>query len=308
MTTHRPPVCGILPPYLLRTLAQRTGEPAVARAAEHTLLIERTLRTEREVRAHAPHDRGRPPGPGFVPDRLRSAPAPPRRRPTVTTEEASEGPASPQRSVHDAEHGSSLPGTLARSEGQGPHADESVNEAYDGLGATWRLFQQEFGRDSLDGAGLPLVASVHFERDYDNAFWDGRQMVFGDGDGKVFRSFTDSLDVIGHELAHGFTQYTAGFVYVGQSGALNEHVADVFGVLTAQVNADVDANAADCLELPWWGTRMTSTSRAGPSPSSRSWPVSSASPASRTLSPPTVALSSRDASFSAEDSPSPAGS
>lgn len=88
---------------------------------------------------------------------------------------------------------------------------------------------------------------MHYEREYDNAFWDGRQMVFGDGDGRIFRSFTDSVDVIGHELAHGFTQYTTGFVYVGQSGALNEHVSDVFGVLTAQYAAGTAARDADWL-------------------------------------------------------------
>lgn len=155
--------------------------------------------------------------------------------------------ATPQRSVYDAENRGELPGVLRRGEGEPPHADESVNEAYDGLGATWRFLHEAYGRDSLDGAGLPLRATVHFERNYDNAFWDGEQMVFGDGDGRLFRSFTDSLDVIAHELAHGFTQYTRGFVYVGQSGALNEHVSDVFGVLTVQYNQGQSADAADWL-------------------------------------------------------------
>lgn len=153
----------------------------------------------------------------------------------------------PDRTVYDAQNLVELPGVLRRREGEGPHEDESVNEVYDGLGATWRLFHDVYGRNSLDGAGLPLLASVHFEERYDNAFWDGRQMVFGDGDGRIFSSFTDCVDVIGHELAHGFTQYTAGFVYVGQSGALNEHVSDVFGVLTAQLLAGEDAGEADWL-------------------------------------------------------------
>src|SRR5690606_27437813 len=130
--------------------------------------------------------------------------------------------ATPRRSVHDAGHGTSLPGTLVRAEGQDPSGDVSVDEAYDGLGATWQLLADVYDRDSLDGRGLPLVATVHYARDYDNAFWDGRQMVFGDGDGVYFAGFTRSIDVVAHELAHGLTQYTAGLTYVGQPGALNE--------------------------------------------------------------------------------------
>ena len=134
----------------------------------------------------------------------------------------------PHRSIHDAEQSTALPGTLVRAEGQGTHADRAVNEAYDGLGHTWRLFWERLGRDSLDGRGLGLVATVHYGRQYVNAFWDGQQMVFGDGDGEVFGPFTASLDVIAHELAHGVTQYTSGLHYADQSGALNEHVSDVF--------------------------------------------------------------------------------
>ncbi|MDO5628368.1 MAG: M4 family metallopeptidase [Mobilicoccus sp.] len=234
--------CGILPPFLLQRIADNTGDPAVMRAVEHTLIVERTLRTEREVRTHHPRDRGRPPGAGFVPDSLRA-----RTRERHVRAAPPQTSSAPKRSIHDAQQTSDLPGVLVRSEGEGPHADVSVNEAYDGLGATWRLFYEEYGRDSLDARGLPLVATVHYEKNYDNAFWDGRQMVFGDGDGRVFGSFTKSVDVIGHELAHGFTQYTAGLVYVGQSGALNEHVSDVFGVLTAQYIDDVDAGDADWL-------------------------------------------------------------
>ena len=88
---------------------------------------------------------------------------------------------------------------------------------------------------------------MHYGQDYDNAFWDGDQMVFGDGDGVVFGRFTASLDVIGHELAHGVTQYTSGLVYRGQPGALNEHVSDVFGVLVVQRERGQRADEADWL-------------------------------------------------------------
>jgi Zn-dependent metalloprotease len=112
--------------------------------------------------------------------------------------------------------------------------DAAVDEAYDGLGKTYDLFCQEFDRDSLDGLGMPLVATVHFGRDYDNAFWNGTQMVFGDGDGLLFNRFTIAVDVIGHELTHGVTQFESNLVYRGQSGALNEHLSDVFGSLVKQ--------------------------------------------------------------------------
>ena len=66
-----------------------------------------------------------------------------------------------------------------------------MNEAYDGLGDTFDFYWNDLHRDSIDDEGLPLDASVHYGQGYDNAFWDGRQMVFGDGDGEIFNRFTD---------------------------------------------------------------------------------------------------------------------
>lgn len=140
----------------------------------------------------------------------------------------------PTRTIFDAENTENLPGTTVRREGDDPTDDLSVNEAYEGLGSTWDLFSTAFSRNSIDGLGLPLNATVHYGFEYDNAFWDGERMVFGDGDGEIFASFTRSLSVIGHELAHGVTQYTAGFEYQGQAGALNESMSDVFGALVEQ--------------------------------------------------------------------------
>jgi hypothetical protein len=134
-----------------------------------------------------------------------------------------------------------------RAEGGAPSSDGAVNEAYDGLGATWELWATAYSRDSLDGKGMPLHATVHYGRNYDNAFWDGTQMVFGDGDGVIFEPFTKSLDVIGHELAHGVTEHTAGLLYQGQSGALNESISDVFGVLVKQKALGQSAAQADWL-------------------------------------------------------------
>lgn len=152
-----------------------------------------------------------------------------------------------RRVVHDAENGTSLPGTVARREGDPAVADETVNQAYDGTGATWTMFKECFGRDSVDGAGLPLNSTVHYDHGYANAFWDGAQMVFGDGDGEIFGDFTRSIDVTGHELTHGVTQYTAGLVYEGQSGALNESLSDVFGSLAKQHHLGQSAADADWL-------------------------------------------------------------
>jgi Zn-dependent metalloprotease len=153
----------------------------------------------------------------------------------------------PRRTVHDGRNREELPGRRVRSEGDGPVRDASANRAYAGLGATFALYLTAFGRDSVDGSGLPLDATVHYGEQYANAFWDGGRMVFGDGDGEVFRDFTLAVDVIGHELTHGVTQYTANLHYSGQSGALNESVSDVFGSLIKQYELGQTAEDADWL-------------------------------------------------------------
>jgi Zn-dependent metalloprotease len=166
-----------------------------------------------------------------------------------TTPRTTEGPgdAKPNRTISDAGKTEELPGRKVRSEGEQAVDDASVNRAYAGLGATFALFLDAFERDSVDGSGMPLNATVHYGQDYNNAFWDGERMVFGDGDGEVFRDFTLPLDVIGHELTHGVTQHTAGLEYKGQSGALNESVSDVFGSLIKQYKLDQTADEADWL-------------------------------------------------------------
>ena len=151
------------------------------------------------------------------------------------------------RDVYDAENGTDLPGRPVRAEGEDPVQDLAVNQAYEGTGATWTMYDECFGRDSIDGAGLVLTSTVHYDRGYANAFWDGSQMVFGDGDGEIFGAFTASLDVTGHELTHGVTQYTANLTYEGQSGALNESMSDVFGSLAKQHHLGHSTETADWL-------------------------------------------------------------
>jgi Zn-dependent metalloprotease len=148
--------------------------------------------------------------------------------------------------VHDAQHGSVLPGPLVRSAGQPESSDEAVNEAATGIEATLALFR-DYGRSSYDDRGATVVASVHYEQDYDNAMWDGNQLVFGDGDGRVFGRFTKPIDVLGHELSHAVTQFTANLTYEGQPGALNESMSDVFGACVKQRHLGQDAAGADWL-------------------------------------------------------------
>ncbi|MET0198783.1 peptidase M4 [Rhodococcus sp. 15-649-1-2] len=215
----------VVPPFLLERIAESAssgrGQGVVADHASSSAA--RTLAIDRQLA------RGRSP--------LRSTVR-------ASSAAAAEGPV---RSIHDAQNRDALPGRLVRSEGEPASGDVSVDEAYDGLGTTFAFFREVYGYESLDGKGLPLSATVHFDRDYDNAFWDGERMVFGDGDGEVFGRFTASLSVIAHELTHGFTQYTSALEYFGQAGALNESLSDVFGVLVEQYSSKQDAKTASWL-------------------------------------------------------------
>ncbi len=92
---------------------------------------------------------------------------------------------------------------------------------------------------------MPLDATAHFRQDFNNAFWDGERMAFGDGD--LFNRFTISLDVIGHELTHGVMQHEAELMNFFQSGALNESMSDVFGSLIKQYVLKQTADQADWL-------------------------------------------------------------
>ncbi|GGG22758.1 metalloprotease [Rhodococcoides trifolii] len=138
------------------------------------------------------------------------------------------------RTISDAEGKQELPGKTVRSEGDPDTGDLATDESYVGLGDTFTFYKDVYDWSSLDNKGLPLDATVHYGQDYDNAFWDGSRMVFGDGDGEVFTRFTVSVGVIAHELTHGFTQFTSRLEYVGQSGALNESMSDVFGAMVEQ--------------------------------------------------------------------------
>jgi Zn-dependent metalloprotease len=216
----------VLPPHILTSIAIN-GSPRQREAALRTLAIDATIRQARAVNAAVA-------GPREGADAL-----------------AALAPTTPDRTISDAAHGTDVTGlkTLRR-EGDPPTGDAAADEAYDGLGATFAFWRDVFGRRSIDDADMPLRGIVHYGEDYDNAFWDGRRMVFGDGDGELFTRFTASLDVIGHELGHGVIENEGPLDYQGQSGALNESLADVFGSLVKQFARGQDAASADWLIGP----------------------------------------------------------
>ena len=207
----------ITPPHLLKKLLE-SSDKDISRAALSTLLSTERLRGERAVRSL--FFGGATAGDG-------------------------------RRSIFDCRNGTLLfTARLARAEDADPSADPSVNRAFDGFGLTRDFYAQVLGRNSIDDQGMRLDGYVHRGVNYNNAFWNGQAMVFGDGDGVVFTDFTGSVDVIAHELTHGVTEFSAGLEYHNQSGALNESMSDVFGSLVKQWSLQQTADAADWLIGP----------------------------------------------------------
>jgi Zn-dependent metalloprotease len=197
----------IIPPHMLDEIS-KNGTPEQRKMADHALKLSEQYREVRKAKLGTRVE-------SAFPGRLPRLPH-------------------KNRNIYDTVTTTNLPGTLVRSEGQPPTNDVAVNEAYDGLGATFDLYWDIFNRNSIDNLGMDLIGTVHYGKKYNNAFWNGTQMVFGDGDGVIFNRFTISVDVIGHELTHGVTQHTAGLIYSNQSGALNESISDVFGSMVKQ--------------------------------------------------------------------------
>ena len=209
----------IVPPHMLQRLAT-SGDPALAEMAGRTMRLTQSL-----VAFRAQLSTGAPSPAALKRQGLR-------------------------RQVFDCQGTNDLPGDPVRSENgtdTGPSKDKAVNEAFDNAGTTWDFYNKIFGRESVDNHGKTLVSSVHYGDNYDNAFWNGQQMVYGDGDGVIFTRFTTSLDVIAHELTHGVTQFTAQLAYQDQSGALNESMSDVFGSMVKQWALGQSVDQADWL-------------------------------------------------------------
>ncbi|MEH6814766.1 MAG: M4 family metallopeptidase, partial [Motiliproteus sp.] len=213
---HNPLNC-ILPPYVLETLAER-GTAEEREFARKALVDGHTVRDERvSIASATPRARG-----------------------------AAAGVAK-KRTIYSANNTTQLPGIKVRSEGQVATGDAAVDEAYDGAGATFDLYQDVYGRNSIDNQGMELISTVHFGQNYNNAFWNGQQMTYGDGDQSLFNRFTIAIDVIAHEMTHGVVQHEANLVYQNQPGALNESFADVFGSLVKQRTLNQTAAQADWL-------------------------------------------------------------
>ena len=218
--TRRPAArCLFVPPYLLARVAAQHPDDAIGGGCRDTLAIDAELRERRHLAGVS----GRPA--------------------TVAPVAAVEG----DFAVFSADHGTTLPGRQVRGATEGEVGDAAVDEAWTGVNESLALFAEEYARTSYDDRGAPVVATVHYGRNYDNAFWDSRQLVFGDGDGRVFARFTKPIDVCAHEFTHAVTEYAAGLVYQGQSGALNESVSDVFAACLKQRLLGQTAEAADWL-------------------------------------------------------------
>ncbi len=211
-------VCRFVPPYVQDEVAKQVGDP---QAKEHAKLAA-DARKQRAKALDAGPTKG---GPGLAP-------------PATGTS---------RREVYDCQHGQQQRLVLVRAEGEPETDDADATNAYDNAGLVRNFFGSALNRASIDNQHLDLVLNVHFSNAYNNAFWDGDEMTFGDGDGVIFSGFARSLDVVGHELAHGVTQFTAGLVYQKEPGALNEHYSDVFGTaITQWVNGETP-DAADWL-------------------------------------------------------------
>jgi bacillolysin len=138
-------------------------------------------------------------------------------------------------------------------------ADNAYNQAYDAAavdahyfaGATFDYYKDVFGRNSYDGNGATIKSSVHYSSNYNNAFWNGSQMVYGDGDGTTFAPLSGGLDVVAHELTHAVTDFSSDLVYQNESGALNEAISDIFGTLVEyHENHDPDFEVGEDIYTP----------------------------------------------------------
>lgn len=217
MSTVSAARCTFVPPYLLARLADAdVGSRAQASRFARCLVVDDVLRRRRA--ATVPGDR--PPASAV---------------------------AQPPWTVHSADGGTDLPGRVARRAGDPATGDAAVDEAATGVDGALALFAEVYGRRSYDDRGAPVVVTVHYGDRYANAFWDGSQLVFGDGDGEVFTRFTVPVDVLGHELTHAVVEHSAGLVYEGQPGALNESVSDVFAACLKQRLLGQDAAEGDWL-------------------------------------------------------------
>ena len=231
------PIHCAVPPHIMRSVVERGNVLQRDRAWRALMVSEDVREQRREARG----------GPSEVAERAEAMPASGVERATTS------GRGRVPQMVYSAEGESSLPGRLIRGREAGPCDDVAANEAYEAARLSADFFSEVFGRDSIDNAGMVIESTVHYMRGYDNAFWNGRQMVYGDGDEdldpdeRLWTRFTVALEVVAHELSHGIIQHETNLLYRNQSGALHESFADVFGILVRQKQVRHTAEQADWL-------------------------------------------------------------
>ncbi len=133
--------------------------------------------------------------------------------------------------TRNLQHGSSYPGAVdfVNTTNVWSFAyDNAAMDAHFGAEKTYDHYYTSYGYNSFDNLGGTILSYVHYSTNYVNAFWDGTQMTYGDGDGFQYTPLT-SLEIVGHEITHGVTELSAGLVYAGESGALNESFSDIMG-------------------------------------------------------------------------------
>ena len=153
--------------------------------------------------------------------------------------------APPAVKIFDCQNRNTIPGVAVAN--PGGSADQTCKRVFIETSAVADFYRAVFGRNSIDGEGMAMISSIHYSLNYKNAFWNGSQMTYGDGDGEIFIDFTKGNDVIAHELTHGVTQYALGLNYQNEAGGLNESVSDVFGSMFRQWRAGEDVSQADWL-------------------------------------------------------------
>jgi Zn-dependent metalloprotease len=142
------------------------------------------------------------------------------------------------------------PGTLLTDSdnvwGDGTNVDPNTAgvDAHFGAAQTWDYYLNTYGRRGIDNNGFQIMSRVHYGNNYNNAFWNGKNMTYGDGDGVVFSPLV-ALDVAGHEITHGVTQFTANLIYANESGALNESFSDIFGTAVEFYTGSIGSRTPD---------------------------------------------------------------
>jgi len=211
--------CFIIPPALLRALSlgQKKVKPQQPKIFQDSFAATQRLRSIRE--GH----------------RVASLVA----RRSFVAEAATH---TPEEHLFDCRHRTALPG---RAVAHPTEAGQDFKTVFETTAKVRDFYNTVLGRNSIDNQGMDLVSSLNYSRNYQNAFWNGQEMVYGNGDQKIFTDFWKSADVIGHELTHGVTQNESGLQYEGEPGALNESISDCFGAVFNQWSQKIPASSAE---------------------------------------------------------------